>query len=314
MSAPKLICPSCSSRLERPASLRDGDQFDCPKCAATFRAGGAGQITARKPERPEVEEVEVIDEEVIDEVEVLEVDEAWPRKRRMKESQRMKLAYWGLGLQYAKFLGVLASMLIAGLYAITRAFGWGDFLNVFVGSLSTLLSAGTSLVGLTGALLCFWVPKRSQARLLIQIAFGLDVGAILAHGLGTILLLMGGRMALAGLSLSGMGTFASLGACVLFLLFLRAFAFYLRDRGTESEAMEIMVRWIVMTVLAPLAVSPLGALVAVSGKSILGAICALIAFGALALTFLIYYFKVLMRLLNLIAALRQRIVSRYDFD
>jgi hypothetical protein len=312
MSTPQLTCPSCSSRFKGPDSLHDGDRFKCPKCGAKFRiVAAAGRPVAQRPARPkveEVQEVEAIEEEAIDELEVLDEGEAGPQ--RMKEKQRMKLAYRGLGLQYVKFLLVIVGLLFAGLFMIARSI-MPDFL---ITVLSIPVSSATPLIGLTGSLLCCWVPKRSQARLLVQVSFGLDIGAIAASGLGNILSLAGGHLAIAGASLAAMGAFASLAACILFMLFLRALAAYLKDRGTEEEIMEIMVRWIVMTVGGPVLLFPLGALSAPIRRSVVGGVFSLVLLGGIYVTFLVFYFRTVLRLLNVISAIRQKIDSRYDLD
>jgi hypothetical protein len=315
MSESELVCPACSTRLKQPAALRDGARFQCPKCAAKFRIRAAeSRITVQKPPLPEAELVEPSDEGSLDDLEIIEEGEARPAKRKMKESQRMKLVYKGLGLHYVKFVCVIAAMLLAGLFSIGRSLGWGEALSTAVNFVSIPVSVSTPLIGLTGALLCFWVPKRSRARLLIQISFGLDVGALLAQGLGAILMFLGGTAALAAIGLTLMGSLATLGACILFMLFLRALASYLGDRGAESEATEVMVRWLVMTVVAPLVLTPLVALTALGGRSVFLGVFRLVFIGGIYLTYLVFYFKVLMRLLNLIAAIRERIASRYDLD
>lgn len=312
MPTPLLTCPSCSGRFKGPDALHDGDRFKCPKCGTRFRIVAApGRTAAPKPARPKVEEVpevEAIEEDPIDELEVLDDGEARPR--RMKEKQRMKLAYRGLGLQYVKFLLVIVGLLFGGLFMIARSI-MPDFL---ISVLSIPVSSATPLIGLTGSLLCCWVPKRSQARLLIQISFGLDVGAILASGLGNILLLAGGHLAIVGSLLAAMGAFASLAACILFMLFLRALAAYLRDRGSEEEITEIMVRWIVMTVVGPVLLFPLGAMSAPIRRSVVGGITSTVFLGGIYLTFLVFYFRTVLRLLNVISAIRQKIDSRYYLD
>lgn len=312
MPTPLLTCPSCSGRFKGPDALHDGDRFKCPKCGTRFRIVAApGRTAAPKPARPKVEEVpevEAIEEDPIDELEVLDEGEARPR--RMKEKERMKLAYRGLGLQYVKFLLVIVGLLFGGLFMIARSI-MPDFL---ISVLSIPVSSATPLIGLTGSLLCCWVPKRSQARRLIQISFGLDVGAILASGLGNILLLAGGHLALVGSLLAAMGAFASLAACILFMLFLRTLAAYLRDRGSEEEMMEIMVRWIVMTVVGPVLLFPLGAMSAPIRRSVVGGMISTVFLGGIYLTFLVFYFRTVLRLLNVISAIRQKIDSRYELD
>ena len=312
MSTPLLTCPSCSRRFKGSDALHDGDRFKCPKCGTKFRIVAApGRNAAPKPARPaveEVQEVEAVEEEAIDELEVLDEGEARPK--RMKEKQRMKLAYRGLGLQYVKFLLVIVGLLFAGLFMIARSI-MPDFL---ISILSIPVSSATPLIRLTGSLLCCWVPKRSQARLLIQVSFGLDVGALAVGGLGRVLSLAGGHMAIAGTSLSALGAFASLAACILFLLFLRALAAYLKDRGSEEEITEIMARWIVMTVGGPVLLFPFVAVSAPIRRSVVGGVISTVFLGGIYLTFLVFYFRTVLRLLNVISAIRQKIDSRYDLD
>jgi hypothetical protein len=315
MPSQELICPGCSSRLTRPESMRDGDLVACPRCATAFRASGrADRITDVKPAGPALDDVEVIEVgPAEEEEEVLFVVEQGPR-RKMKESERMKRTYQGLGFLHAKFLCILAGMLFAALSLIAPFVG-GRGLVVAVGCLSLPLSAAAPLLGLTGALLCFWVPRRSHARLLIQVSFALDAGSTLIAGLGIVLSLLGGFMAMAGAVLLFLATIGSIGACVSFMLFLRALAAYLRDRGSEREAMSVMSHWLVMTVLAPLLLAPLAlGAVYTSQRSILGAICSLSFIAVISLTFLVYFFKAQLRLLQLIATIRARIDSSYDFD
>ncbi|HTU16951.1 MAG TPA: hypothetical protein VMG10_02715 [Gemmataceae bacterium] len=96
MPSNELICPACSSRFKRPASLRDGEMFECPMCAEEFRVGGgAGTVTAQKPARPRVDELEEIDEEPGEELEVL--DEGRPgerKKRKRRKSGAVELGRW----------------------------------------------------------------------------------------------------------------------------------------------------------------------------------------------------------------------------
>ncbi|MGH7174609.1 MAG: hypothetical protein ACRELF_11515, partial [Gemmataceae bacterium] len=97
MPANELICPACSSRVKRPASLRDGELFECPMCATEFRVGGgAGKITTQRAARPRLDELEEIDEDAGEELEVLD-DEARPgrrTKRKRRKSQVVELGRW----------------------------------------------------------------------------------------------------------------------------------------------------------------------------------------------------------------------------
>lgn len=309
MPIPELICPTCASRLKRPDWLREGQLLQCPLCNAAFRAGGEEErITNRKPAPQAVDELEIIDEPPVEELVVLDDGEPRPRKK-MKESERMKRAYLGLGFVYAKFICLIVGMLFMGLTSIALFFSSG---GILVGCLSLPLAAATPLLGLIGALLCFWVPKRSRSRLHIQVSFGLDAGSILAAGLGMALFLIGGVIGIVGVSLLFLSSVASIVACLLFMQFLRALAYYPRDKGTANESEGVMVLWLLVTV-GPMVLAPLVTGVGALGKSILG-VCLLVVIDPLSFILFIYFFKVQLRMLNLIAAVRQRIVSRYDFD
>jgi hypothetical protein len=258
--------------------------------------------------------LEEVPEEPAEDLEVAEAEDR-PLKPRMTSSDRMKWARLGLGLQYAKFLCNIGSLVLTGLTAIVGSIAPDGVLVLVLRGLNMPLSLGTTLLGLGGALLCFWVPKKSRARGLIVFSFALDAGAVVAVSVGLVLMLVGGMVgALAGGLLVGLGALATLGACLLFILFVRALAFYLGDKGSGNEGMEILVRWIIMMVLAPFVLSPVAGLAVVSGKSIAGAICALVFFAGFALTWLTFYIRTLLRLLDLIATVRQKIASRYDLD
>jgi hypothetical protein len=96
MPIEELICPACSSHLKRPASLRDGDRFECPMCATEFRVGGnEGRITTRRRPPQQVDELEELDEEPLDDLEVL--DEGRPggrKKSKRRKSGAVELGRW----------------------------------------------------------------------------------------------------------------------------------------------------------------------------------------------------------------------------
>ncbi len=260
--------------------------------------------------------------EAVEELEVLDEGAARRPKGKMKERQRMTLTNMGLGFLYAKLVCLIASYALVGVFMIVGAFAQGSLMGSVVVHLSTAMKAITTLLGLTGALFCFWVPKRARARLLIQISFGLDAAAILLFTLSTLLILIGSPLiVIAASSLSLLATFASLGASILFLLFFRALAAYLNDRGSESEVMEIMVRWIVATlalpIIAGLVLGLTGLFPSPAGRGngkIFGMVFRALLGASLLLSYLVFYFKIQFRLLNLIAVIRQKIASRYELD
>lgn len=153
-----LICPACASNLKRPASLRDGEMFECPMCAEEFRAGGAGKATAQKPARPRKDELEEID----DEAEFLEDRSAGRRKKRKRrKSQAVELGRW-ISLGFAHWLPMLPpsigycivfvilyilACLVFGLLALIPVVG--SILAVFcIMSVMVSWSAGMTLVSI----------------------------------------------------------------------------------------------------------------------------------------------------------------------
>jgi DNA-directed RNA polymerase subunit M/transcription elongation factor TFIIS len=305
----ELICPACSSHLKRPTSLRDGELFECPMCATEFRAGASEtRSTSRRPARPSVEELEEVDEEASEQLEVLDDDDR-PRKVKLTNRQRMKLVKLGLGFYYAKFL---CTVVVFGLSALSMALALVPVVGLsmvpVIGCLDLILVPLTPFLGLVGGVLCFWVPQKSKGRLLVQIACGLDAGALLIAAGGVPFAWFFSfdmiRLVLAGSLL------LFLAACILFMLFLRALAAHVRDYGTAEETIRVMITWLLTLFLPPFVLALLIA-IAYSARSLQ---MAAIFIYAGTLIWLIIYTKVLLNLLNAISSVRQRIASRFNLD
>ncbi len=167
----------------------------------------------------------------------------------MKVRRRMALVRLGLGFYYAKFLCIIAAITLSIASFIFAFLPSGATLSTVASCLELPTLAVTPLLGLVGGLLCFWVPKKARARLLIQISFGLDAFSILAPFTSIISLLTGGAGAALGFIIAGI--LAGIAACVLFLLFLRALAYYLGDSVSGDAAMQVMIQWLVVMVVPP---------------------------------------------------------------
>src|SRR5205823_3603786 len=126
-------------------------------------------------------------------------DDDRPRKKGMKTRQRMRLANIGLAFHYAKILCIIVSLLlflflfvIAPILGIAAAAGGAQEVGAGIGiisCLSFLLMLATPILGGTGSLLCFWVPEKARARVLVIVSFSLEVGGVALVVLGYFLAL-----------------------------------------------------------------------------------------------------------------------------
>ena len=157
-----------------------------------------------------------------------------------------------------------------------------------------------------GGLLCFWTPKKVRARLLIQISFGLDAGSLLTASTGMIVALTGGVVAFAVFTI--LGILAAVAACILFMLYLRALAYYLADSVVGDEAVHILIRWLLVMVLPPLLLFSAVA-AAVKVESVL--VAQIFIFVGMPI-WIFLYVRVLLSLLQLIATIRLRIATSFD--
>lgn len=141
MPTNEMVCPACTSRLKRPASLRDGDLFECPMCATEFRIAEQGVTAGRPPRRDDIEE----------EGEELEVVGGRKRRRRPSRSGAVELGRWiklgfvhwfpmlppSIGYCALLVIGNAVVSLACSLLALIPGFGW---ILALVTSLSILIS------------------------------------------------------------------------------------------------------------------------------------------------------------------------------
>lgn len=143
MPANELTCPACSSRLSRPASLRDGEPFECPMCATEFRVGAnvGGITTARRPALSAVDELEELDDDTGEELEVLD-GRTRRKKRKRRPSGAVELGHW-IKLGFMHWMPMLPpSIAFALLYVIIYV-----VVGFVIGFLGGLLNLVLPVVG-----------------------------------------------------------------------------------------------------------------------------------------------------------------------
>src|SRR5262249_25218116 len=195
-------------------------------------------------------------------------EQDWERRRVVAEDFRLGkgVAKPALPFLSARILClVVALLLILFVFVLAPVVGIAGAAGSFEGAsaglgimqaagcLSNLLMLATPLLGGTGSLLCFWVPEKAQARVLVIVSFGLEVGGAGVMVLGFVLALTSGGSG----SLTAAGSFSlmpllgglvSLAGFILFMLFLRALAVYLRDEMSADEAVRQLIMFLAVVV------------------------------------------------------------------
>jgi hypothetical protein len=308
----KVRCPECQELLTVEGLLWPAAPSPLPangigRGAHAGREEGIASFGADAPSEPEED--------------VLVDDERLRNKRRKKGRLRQEkkqlrvvgiglmLIYWGI---ICLLLGlVVRTLAVVAVLSMIRAqsglLHWAEVL-------STLLHLVTITLCLSGSVLCCWVPSGSGARGIMVISAALD-GA--AFALGFVSLLLALRVAtaddlvtaLAGvrlrIALTGISLLLRLAGFLLFFFFFRNFAEYVEDRGIAREAMDIMWSWIWLTV---------GGIALWVGGGFFALVVPCIGTLAFLLAFIVwftFYVKTWLRLLNLIAAMKQALAIRW---
>jgi hypothetical protein len=335
----RVLCPNGHELVAELAHV--GRKIRCPACkvvmvvpnpqgaAAPPPPPQAIQQEAPAPRRqpPPQQPLDQLDE--LDELpeEPPPMEEERPVKTGMKTGARMRLANIGLGFHYAKVLCMLVStcltLLAFGLVLMAASARSQGLLRVtaVVSCISQILILVTPILGGTGSLLCFWLPKKSNSRVLVIVTFGLEVGGTAFMGFALLMMLTGGAAAAGdvmegghgagGVAMAGFGAILFLLAAltvyasfILFLLVLRTLAKYLRDRSTADEAIRQMIMFLIVTLGGGVIWT---VLLFVLPRNIGG----LIVFFVMTIGWVIAMAVVLFGILTVIGTIRQGIATRW---
>jgi hypothetical protein len=312
------------------------------------------------PPRPERNESDVIgDEDILDGQDVIEDEPPRPRRRareyeyeeeddeerprrkkklkRALTQQQMSMTSLGLAFYYADILTVLIGLVIViggsflvGVAAAGSTAGRtpGGAAGA-VGAASVIVLLGdvamvfiAPLLGITGGILCCWVPSKTGAKPLIIASAALSGGALLCPLLA-IIVGAGGALSGLGAGAGAMGMvlilfspLLSLAGFILFMLFLRQLATYLSEHGAADEAMSIIIQSLLLLIGAPIGLFILAMIAAALSRdrastTAIGCIFGLFILAA-AIAWLVFAIKLLFAILNLIASLRQVLRSQYN--
>lgn len=340
-----LTCPNGHALLTPPDAA--GKRVMCPKCqavtavppraaappplpAGAYTPAPQGQIQAGRPpsddygdvtfeeddrprRRPRADRDDEADdrprrrprreaEEYADDYDAGPVDRPRKRSGGLKKRQRMKLVNVGLGLHYAGLLIVLIGLLVGLGLPLLMFTGLAGLWLANAVQILMLVAVGLVTPGLwlAGSVLCLYVPPKSGAFPLILASLILNGVALL---LMTILWIVLGPLAL-------VGALISIASWVVFMLFLRTLARYLREHGCAEEAMQLIVFFAVLVGAVIAFVAGLYVLAVPMGLGMNAPwlLMGLSGLGGVAL--LIFEIQFLLRNLQLIGTLRQVIATR----
>jgi hypothetical protein len=142
---------------------------------------------------------------------------------------------------FAMLLGIMGRVLAAGVPLLALPVVAGAGLSAFA----------ATILGIVGSVFCGRVPPRSGARVLILVSLGFDAAALAALLLAVpaALVNVGLLLLLQLLSLVG-----GLTGFVLFMVFLKKLAYYLRDRPDGDEAIAAMIQALAVLIGGPVVI------------------------------------------------------------
>ena len=167
-------------------------------------------------------------------------------KQLMRVSKGFKLVYIGILLIILGVIGGLLGMCIAG-GALGAGAGPGAGVLVMLVAGGMLLCVLTgSIIGLVGRFFCLAVPERAGvAKPLIIISVILELTGM-ALGVINHVSLLAGRpiVGAGGVGLQGASVLCTLASAVLFLLFTRSLAMFIRRSDLAEAAMLVLWLWV----------------------------------------------------------------------
>jgi hypothetical protein len=219
--------------------------------AAVDHENDAGRYQVAMPSKPAVLQAIVVPGarpgRGDDEDDFAEPDERLLKKPKRKKRDRLRKVRAGLSIHYAKYICSIAGkvLLLTGWLLSPIASGFVVF--TLLGYLCGGLAA--PILGIVGSSFCAFVPPKSGGRVLIIVSLSLESASLLFGFLCGITALGSGDLfgAVAFVFLV-LGILTGLAGFILYMLFLRMLALYLREDGSADEATSLMILSLVVEV------------------------------------------------------------------
>jgi hypothetical protein len=229
------------------------------------------------------------------------------RKRTKKKArlrrQGLNLVNLGLGFHFARFV-VFQFCLLLYVGIVVTAIPNPSMASVLAIFFNIGFFLVAPLLGITGSILCLWVPGDSNARVFIIISLALDgvipffwiilIAAALAAGTG------------GALAVVLLGFLAFIGAWVMFMIFLKFLAEYLDQVHLGNESVRLIIKGIIILVTTMVVQAILFAMAFNMPLLLVGLIALALFIG-----WVVVMVNFITELLNLIGSIRQVIASRW---
>lgn len=165
----------------------------------------------------------------------------------MKVSKGFKLVYIGIVIIIVGVIGgVLGACVVGGAGAAAGGGKGAAALVMVIAGLMMLCILGGTITGLVGRFFCLAVPERAgAAKPMIVISVILEVTGLVLGVVNSASDLAGGQLTPAAkMVLQGGNVLCSLTSAVLFLLFTRSVALFVRRRDLAATAMSVLWLWV----------------------------------------------------------------------
>jgi hypothetical protein len=143
---------------------------------------------------------------------------------------------------------------VAGLNDAIQAVLFGTtFTGIFFRVILNLAQSVAPIFGMVGSFFCFWTPARSEAKGTVVVSFLFDAMAIFLGLVQVVVFFFSGDERIDRMQnyLFIIRLSCTLTAWWLFQLYMRKFAFYIRESLLASECLNVIVHFLIATLISP---------------------------------------------------------------
>jgi hypothetical protein len=137
--------------------------------------------------------------------------------------------------------------------AFEMAFFGASFTGIFFRIILNLAQSVAPIFGLVGSFFCFWTPSRSEAKGTVVVSFLFDGMALFLGLVQFVVWILGSDERTARLlnNLFLIRLVCTMTAWWLFQLYLRKLAFFIRESLLASECLNVIVHFLIATIISP---------------------------------------------------------------
>jgi hypothetical protein len=240
------------------------------------------------------------------------------QRKRTKKKARLRrksltLVNLGLGFHFARFVAFLFCILFhVGFTFLARPSPSVAFVLIVLFNVAFFFAL---LLGVTGSILCLWVPRESNSRVFIIVALAIDALLLVCWVIQGIILIAAilTAGAVGYLVIVFLEFVAFVASWVFFMLFLKFLADYLYEHALGHEAIRLIIKGITILVGTIVCDAIIIAVVfSLPPETIVVfAILLIVVFLIIFITWVVILVNFIMEILNLIGSIRQVIASKW---